>query len=137
MITTTTRSFLNICSTEGLCESVENAEIMMAYMSEGWIEGIIEAKEDEGLSLIGKSKKRNQRQRTTTSGREARHKLSRGERGNYGINFDRYQPNASFGTRYPSIRRRGKGFTASSQEIRKSIENDRELYKKWEKMNKN
>jgi hypothetical protein len=27
---------------EGLCESVENAEIMMAHMSEGWVESIVE-----------------------------------------------------------------------------------------------
>lgn len=26
---------------EGLCESVENAEIMMAHMSEGWIDSIL------------------------------------------------------------------------------------------------
>jgi hypothetical protein len=28
---------------EGLCESVENAEIMMAHMSEGWVDAIVEA----------------------------------------------------------------------------------------------
>jgi hypothetical protein len=28
---------------EGLCESVENAEIMMAHMSEGWVDSIVEA----------------------------------------------------------------------------------------------
>ncbi len=28
---------------EGLCESVENAEIMMAHMSEGWVNAIAEA----------------------------------------------------------------------------------------------
>ncbi len=27
---------------EGLCESVENAEIMMAHMSEGWVDSIVE-----------------------------------------------------------------------------------------------
>jgi hypothetical protein len=27
---------------EGLCESVENAEIMMAHMSEGWVDAIVE-----------------------------------------------------------------------------------------------
>jgi hypothetical protein len=27
---------------EGLCESVENAEIMMAHMSEGWVDAILE-----------------------------------------------------------------------------------------------
>jgi hypothetical protein len=31
---------------EGLCESVENAEIMMAHMSEGWVDSIIESSED-------------------------------------------------------------------------------------------
>jgi|688.fasta_scaffold187358_4 hypothetical protein len=29
---------------EGLCESVENAEIMMAHMSEGWVDAIVEEK---------------------------------------------------------------------------------------------
>jgi FtsZ-interacting cell division protein YlmF len=28
---------------EGLCESVENAEIMMAHMSDGWVNAIVEA----------------------------------------------------------------------------------------------
>jgi hypothetical protein len=28
---------------EGLCESVENAEIMMAHMSEGWVDSIVES----------------------------------------------------------------------------------------------
>ena len=30
---------------EGLCESVENAEIMMAHMSEGWVDAIVESYE--------------------------------------------------------------------------------------------
>jgi hypothetical protein len=30
---------------EGLCESVENAEVMMAHMSEGWVDAIVESYE--------------------------------------------------------------------------------------------
>ena len=33
---------------EGLCESVENAEIMMAHMSEGWVESIV----DEAATIM-------------------------------------------------------------------------------------
>jgi hypothetical protein len=47
---------------EGLCESVENAEIMMAHMSESWIDSILdEAKVDNGLSVIEKEKVRRER----------------------------------------------------------------------------
>jgi hypothetical protein len=53
---------------EGLCESVENAEIMMAHMSEGWVESIID-EANEIMSITspeGKGKKVN---RTYPSGR--------------------------------------------------------------------
>jgi hypothetical protein len=35
---------------EGLCESVENAEIMMAHMSEQWIDSIVESSEDSNTA---------------------------------------------------------------------------------------
>ena len=96
---------------EGLCDSQENAEAMMAHMSEGWISSIInEAKEDESLSHREKWKKRNERLNMRQPQREARHKQMRGQSGNYGINLDRYQPNRG-STRYPSIKRKGGGFT--------------------------
>lgn len=47
---------------EGLCESVENAEIMMAHMSEGWIDSILdEALVDKGRSDAEKEKMRDER----------------------------------------------------------------------------
>jgi hypothetical protein len=37
---------------EGLCESVENAEIMMAHMSEGWVDAIVESYELDEAAII-------------------------------------------------------------------------------------
>jgi hypothetical protein len=96
---------------EGLCESVENAEIMMAHMSETWIEGIIEAKEDEGLSSTEKRQKRNERLGMKTKERQSEHRGSRNERGNYGVDGNRYEATKTSKGNYPSIRRRGRGFT--------------------------
>lgn len=41
---------------EGLCESVENAEIMMAHMSEAWIDGIIESYELDEATIMSVSR---------------------------------------------------------------------------------
>lgn len=74
---------------EGYADSVDSAEVIMANMSEDWIENIIEAKVDKGKSKEDKIKSRNLRnldpdQRTSDSSTDADfrrylHKRSRGE----------------------------------------------------------
>jgi hypothetical protein len=60
---------------EGLCESVENAEIMMAHMSEAWIEDILdEALVDNGHSVVEKEKMRRER----GNGNTTQHLMKRG-----------------------------------------------------------
>ena len=60
---------------EGLCESVENAEIMMAHMSEAWIEDILdEALVDNGHSDVEKEKMRRER----GNGNTTQHLMKRG-----------------------------------------------------------
>jgi hypothetical protein len=92
---------------EGLCDTQENAEAMMAHMSEEWVESIIEAKEDENLSGVEKIGKRNRRSGFTTRERRDDHRNMRGERGNYGHDSERYQSGRS---KYPSVRIRGRGY---------------------------
>jgi hypothetical protein len=41
---------------EGLCESVENAEIMMAHMSEGWVDAIVESYELDEATIMSVSR---------------------------------------------------------------------------------
>ena len=53
---------------EGLCESVENAEIMMAHMSEGWVESIVD-EANEIMSITSPEGKRKKVNRTYPSGR--------------------------------------------------------------------
>lgn len=52
---------------EGLCESAENAEIMMAHMSESWIDSIVEA--SEIMSITSPEGKRRKVNRTYPSAR--------------------------------------------------------------------
>lgn len=62
---------------EGLCESVENAEIMMAHMSESWIDSILdEALVDNGHSDAEKEKMRRER----GNGNTAQHLMKRGRK---------------------------------------------------------
>jgi hypothetical protein len=63
---------------EGLCDTQENAEAMMAHMSEEWVESILEAKEDENLSGVEKIGKRNRRSGFTTRERRDDHRNMRG-----------------------------------------------------------
>jgi hypothetical protein len=83
------------------------------------VEDLDEAKEDEGLSRKEKIEKRNKRLEMSTKERRSEHTWARGERGNYGIDGNRYEPNKTSKGDYPYIRRRGIGFTASSPEIKK------------------
>ena len=62
---------------EGLCESLENAEIMMAHMSEAWIDDILgEALVDNGHSDVEKEKMRRER----GNGNTTQHLMKRGLR---------------------------------------------------------
>ena len=49
---------------EGLCESVENAEIMMAHMSEGWVDAIVESYELDEANRAEKELGLSSRERT-------------------------------------------------------------------------
>jgi hypothetical protein len=72
---------------EGFCETEDKAEAMMAHMSEGWIESIIdEAKCDEGLSDAEKEMKRKQR----GNGGPTSHNLRQGKktRGNMSHKYE-------------------------------------------------
>jgi hypothetical protein len=72
---------------EGFCETEDKAEAMMAHMSEGWIESIIdEAKCDEGLSDAEKEMKRKQR----GNGGPTSHNLRQGKktRGNMSYKYE-------------------------------------------------
>jgi len=49
---------------EGLCESVENAEIMIAHMSEGWVDAIVESYELDEANRAEKELGLSSRERT-------------------------------------------------------------------------
>lgn len=75
------------------------------------VEDLDEAKEDEGLSRKEKIEKRNKRLGMKTKERRSEHTWARGERGNYGVEGDRYKATKTNKGNYPSIKMRGRGFT--------------------------
>jgi hypothetical protein len=80
-------------------------------------ESIDEAKEDENLSRAEKVNKRDERLGMRSTERKREHKYARGERGNYGIHGDRYEPTKGHKEwnkgKYPSVKIRGRGFEES------------------------
>lgn len=63
---------------EGLCESVENAEIMMAHMSEGWVDSIIDEATKTVMSVTSPTGK--QRKLNTTRATGPARELTYGDR---------------------------------------------------------
>ena len=63
---------------EGLCESVENAEIMMAHMSEGWVDSIIDEAAKTVMSVTSPTGK--QRRLNTTRATGPARNLTYGDR---------------------------------------------------------
>lgn len=105
---------------EGYCDDVDSAEIIMANMSEEWLDDIVEGVADKKAPPEIRAKVRNARagfiksigsEESRTRNRRREHRERRGMRGNIGGEGGAsYRYDDNMDKDYPSIKVRGRGY---------------------------